>query len=81
MKLVYHNSTVTAPVVLTLPGCAAVCPLASWRQLTHSLTPHHWQEECEEGPSEVGELGLPLMIVCIVLLALAFVYLARFLLL
>ena len=39
----YHQ---VAPFPLTLPGCDVLCPLEKFKQLTGSLVPDNWSEEC-----------------------------------
>lgn len=39
VKFLYRNDTETEPVVLTVPGCATLCPLDKFEWLTKDLRP------------------------------------------
>ena len=78
VRLLYHNTTDTlpAPSPLILPGCTELCPLHAWTQLTHSLTPEDWRAECAVTDHR-GQLGQPLMVLGLILLAVTLVTLTR----
>jgi len=46
VRLAYKNDTEATPYPLTLPGCDHLCPLEKFKQLTQSLVPEDWSEEC-----------------------------------
>jgi len=46
VRIAYRNDTEVAPFPLTLPGCDVLCPLEKFKQLTGSLVPDNWSEEC-----------------------------------
>ena len=48
------------PYPLTLPGCDTLCPLEKFKELTRSLVPEDWSEECSlTKPSKSLGSGLP----------------------
>ena len=59
----YQQAT---PYPLTLPGCDNLCPLEKFKQLTQSLVPDDWSEECsltaaasDSLPTKLLPSGLP----------------------
>ena len=79
MRLLHHNTTATLPPSpLTLPGCTELCPLHSWLRLTHSITPQDWRSECAlTHHGQAGQLGQPLTLLGLILLALTILSLTR----
>jgi len=60
VRIAYKNDTEATPYPLTLPGCATLCPLEKFKQLTGSLVPEDWANECSlTSPSESLGSGLP----------------------
>ena len=49
VKISYRNDTTKVPYVLTIPGCQQLCPLNLFKQLTESVRPRDWSEECQVG--------------------------------
>lgn len=47
VEIYLRNSTNTDPILLTLPGCQSFCPLNKLVELTKSVIPLNWQEECK----------------------------------
>ncbi|KAM9457475.1 lysosomal acid phosphatase-like [Clarias gariepinus] len=53
VKMFYHNESSVAKLYnLTLPGCAHQCPLQEFIELTRSVIPKDWDEECQIKPHE-----------------------------
>ncbi|XP_045592584.1 prostatic acid phosphatase isoform X2 [Procambarus clarkii] len=48
VKMFLRNDTnmVEPPHVLTLPGCAPVCPLDDWLAINEAIIPSDWHHEC-----------------------------------
>ena len=57
VKISYRNDTTRPPYILTIPGCTQLCPLQSFIDLTESVRPQHWQEECNVGTGGLVEEG------------------------
>ncbi|XP_066144133.1 prostatic acid phosphatase-like isoform X4 [Euwallacea fornicatus] len=56
VEVFLRNSTFVEPYQLTIPGCKSVCPLRQFVDLTKSVIPGNWEEECENnGDYEVPE--------------------------
>ena len=49
VKISYRNDTSNPPQVLTIPGCNQLCPLQMFKQLTASVRPANWPQECQLG--------------------------------
>eukprot|EP00090_Calanus_glacialis_P002491 TRINITY_DN11869_c0_g1_i5.p1 TRINITY_DN11869_c0_g1~~TRINITY_DN11869_c0_g1_i5.p1 ORF type:complete len:413 (-),score=122.52 TRINITY_DN11869_c0_g1_i5:35-1273(-) len=49
VKISWRNDTTTPPHVLTIPGCQQLCPLKLFKQLTESVRPADWRQECKIG--------------------------------
>ena len=49
VKISYRNDTNSPPHVLTIPGCHQLCPLQLFKQLTASVRPANWLQECQLG--------------------------------
>ncbi|ELT96207.1 hypothetical protein CAPTEDRAFT_226537 [Capitella teleta] len=49
VKVLYGNSTAGEPYVLSIPGCAELCPLPKFIELTKESIPDDWVEECGLG--------------------------------
>ncbi|XP_053370272.1 lysosomal acid phosphatase-like isoform X2 [Clarias gariepinus] len=59
VKMFYHNESSVAKLYnLTLPGCAHQCPLQEFIELTRSVIPKDWDEECQIKPHENNETKL-----------------------
>ena len=72
----YRNETMRDPFDLTLPGCPTKeCPLETFVQLTKSVRPDNWNEECgiELDPTAqavtVFSIGVSVVIFAILLLS------------
>jgi len=64
VRLAYKNDTEATPYPLTLPGCDTLCPLEKFKQLTQSLVPEDWSDECsltasDSLPTKPLPSGLP----------------------
>jgi len=57
VKISYRNDTSMPPYILTIPGCTQLCPLHTFKQLTHSTRPQHWDKECRLGAEEQDQEG------------------------
>ena len=92
VKLLYHNitpsttdtTTDTTPVTLPMPGCAELCPLSSWLELTASLRPDDWEAECrtpvvDQANTETLNVDLPPLILLpsLLIVVMLFVFLVR----
>ncbi|EZA59943.1 prostatic acid phosphatase [Ooceraea biroi] len=76
----YKNSS-AEETLLTLPGCASLCPLDEFINLTRSVVPENWENECLMGWDDITSNDVitlltssVLMLVLLVLLVIAFVY-------
>eukprot|EP00092_Neocalanus_flemingeri_P076897 GFUD01095429.1.p1 GENE.GFUD01095429.1~~GFUD01095429.1.p1 ORF type:complete len:410 (+),score=111.59 GFUD01095429.1:112-1341(+) len=47
VKISWRNDTSKPPYVLTIPGCQQLCPLHLFKQLTESVRPADWAQECQ----------------------------------
>ncbi|KAJ8680223.1 hypothetical protein QAD02_016010 [Eretmocerus hayati] len=43
---VFYKNSSAEPVLLTLPGCIAACPLKQFIKLTKDVVPGNWEREC-----------------------------------
>eukprot|EP00092_Neocalanus_flemingeri_P066447 GFUD01080948.1.p1 GENE.GFUD01080948.1~~GFUD01080948.1.p1 ORF type:complete len:411 (-),score=130.18 GFUD01080948.1:107-1339(-) len=48
VKISWRNDTGKPPHVLTIPGCQQLCPLHLFKQLTDSVRPADWAQECQQ---------------------------------
>merc|ERR1712179_821547 len=46
VRVSYKNDSSENPYVLTIPGCDQLCPLSKFKDLTYSVRPGDWREEC-----------------------------------
>jgi len=46
VRVSYKNDSSVDPYVLTIPGCDQLCPLSKFKDLTYSVRPEDWREEC-----------------------------------
>nr|BAN20384.1 acid phosphatase-1 [Riptortus pedestris] len=46
VTVLYKNSTENEPVLLTVPGCTAACPLDKFKALLQDVIPVDWDSEC-----------------------------------
>jgi len=47
VKISWRNDSSVPPHVLTIPGCQQLCPLQRFKQLTESVRPADWEQECQ----------------------------------
>jgi len=47
VRVSYKNDSSEDPYVLTIPGCDQLCPLSKFKDLTYSVRPVDWKEECD----------------------------------
>ncbi|XKL69243.1 hypothetical protein PGB90_007012 [Kerria lacca] len=46
VTVIFTNSTEKAPYVIEIPGCGAYCTLQKFEEITNSIIPQNWQDEC-----------------------------------
>lgn len=51
---VSYKNTSGEPLLLTLPGCIALCPLNQFIALTRDIVPENWEKECAMERDEFG---------------------------
>ncbi|KAK9876227.1 hypothetical protein WA026_012528 [Henosepilachna vigintioctopunctata] len=51
IEIFLRNTTNLPPHLLTIPGCKSFCPLTKLIELTASVTPENWEEECKSDDS------------------------------
>ncbi|XP_012275172.1 prostatic acid phosphatase-like [Orussus abietinus] len=84
VTVLYRNST-EDPILMTLPGCIAECPLSQFIRLTKDVIPTNWEKECsaewEKYEYSVNTTAIVailtssvLMLILLVFLIVAFVY-------
>lgn len=61
LQIYLRNSTLVPPFKLTIPGCDSFCPLGKLKELTQSVIPENWEEECKTDDKDfvVPEPGGP----------------------
>ncbi|XP_028130269.1 prostatic acid phosphatase isoform X2 [Diabrotica virgifera virgifera] len=47
VEIYLRNTTVVPPFKLRIPGCDSFCPLTKLKELTKSIIPGNWEEECK----------------------------------
>lgn len=50
---VSYKNTTEEPLLMTLPGCASLCPLDNFINLTRDVVPEDWHKECLMGWKDV----------------------------
>ena len=58
VKISWRNDTTRSPHVLTIPGCQQLCPLEHFKQLTDSVRPADWTQECQLGDTRLQTVVL-----------------------
>ncbi|XKL69244.1 hypothetical protein PGB90_007013 [Kerria lacca] len=46
VTVIFTNSTEKVPYVIEIPGCGEYCTLQKFEEITNSIIPQNWQDEC-----------------------------------
>ncbi|XP_011700111.1 PREDICTED: prostatic acid phosphatase [Wasmannia auropunctata] len=76
-----YKNTTEEPLLMTLPGCAPMCPLNDFINLTKNVVPEDWERECLIDRNEISSSDVIailtssiLMLILLVLIIIGFMY-------